>query len=127
MLKLCLISLIGLFFIIFFKGLKPEISLLVKLATVLLLAYFLLEGAENAITALFALSDTMDVDAVLLETLLKALGICILSQITANICKDCGETALSTGVEMAGRMAVLIMALPIASELIRMCLGWIKA
>lgn len=126
MLKLCLISLVGLFFIVFFKEIKPEFSLLLKFTTVLLLVFFLLEGAENAITALFALSDTMGVDSILLETLLKALGICMLSQITANICKDCGENALSTGIEMAGRIAVLIMALPIASELIRMSLGWIK-
>ena len=40
--------------------------------------------------------------------LLKALGIVLIGRITADLCKDAGESAIASGVELAVKTAVLL-------------------
>lgn len=126
MLKIFLIALIGLAVIVLLKELKPEFALLLKFATLLLLGFLAFTGIGNAISEIFSLGESVSIDNALLKILLKALGLCLVAQIASDICKDCGESALSTGVELAGKLSIVIMALPVAAQLIEISLEWIN-
>lgn len=126
MLKIFLIALIGLAVIVLLKELKPEFALLLKFATLLLLGFLAFAGIGDAISEIFSLGESVSIDNALLKILLKALGICLVAQIASDICKDCGESALSTGVELAGKLSIVIMALPVAAQLIEISLEWIN-
>ena len=45
--------------------------------------------------------------------LFKALGVCWLAQFAADSCRDAGESALASKVELAGKTAVLLLSLPL--------------
>ena len=45
--------------------------------------------------------------------LCKAIGISYLTQLGIDICKDCGENAISTVVELCGRVLLILLALPL--------------
>lgn len=45
--------------------------------------------------------------------LLKSMGICFLTQFASDTCKDAGESALASKVELAGKVAVVVTALPL--------------
>lgn len=126
MLKIFLIALIGLAVIVLLKELKPEFALLLKFATLLLLGFLAFTGIGDAISEIFSLGESVSIDNALLKILLKALGLCLVAQIASDICKDCGESALSTGVELAGKLSIVIMALPVAAQLIEISLEWIN-
>lgn len=126
MLKIFLIALIGLAVIVLLKELKPEFALLLKFATLLLLGFLAFTGIGDATSEIFSLGESVSIDNALLKILLKALGLCLVAQIASDICKDCGESALSTGVELAGKLSIVIMALPVAAQLIEISLEWIN-
>ena len=48
--------------------------------------------------------------------LFKAVGICIITQLAADVCRDCRETAMASAVETAGRAAVLLLSVPVFTE-----------
>lgn len=48
-----------------------------------------------------------------LDILFKSLGICFLTQLASDICKDSGEGTLAVQAETAGKTALLIIALPL--------------
>ncbi len=50
----------------------------------------------------------------------KAAAICFITQMTSDICRDCGETALSSAAELWGRGAVTFMSLPVIRALLSM-------
>lgn len=52
------------------------------------------------------------------NTLLKALGVALAVEISADVCKDAGEAGLASKLEMIGRAELLLLALPLISELI---------
>ncbi len=44
----------------------------------------------------------------------------------SDICKDCGESALSTLTETVGRIAVIILVFPIAEKLLELSVGMLR-
>ena len=61
-----------------------------------------------------------------LVVVFKCLGICFLTQLGTDICRDSGENALASQLELAGRAAVLTAAIPLfsaAAETVRVLLN----
>ncbi len=52
-----------------------------------------------------------------LTVLFKALGICYITQFACDICKDSGENALASQAELAGKISLMIIALPLFESL----------
>ena len=49
--------------------------------------------------------------------MLKAVGLTVLGELAARLCKDAGEAALAYGVELAVKVAVLTVCLPVLAAL----------
>jgi len=54
--------------------------------------------------------------------LLKALGISILTHITATVCRDAGEGSIAYYVEMGGRIEMILLSMPLLREMINVAL-----
>ncbi|HBJ19314.1 MAG TPA: hypothetical protein DDY70_06235 [Clostridiales bacterium] len=83
----------------------------------LLLLRMVFEGA----TPLFRLLSSLGADAGFSETAgitLKILGIGYLTSLTAGICRGLGEGTVAAVTETAGRLGVLLLALPFFEKLI---------
>lgn len=48
----------------------------------------------------------------------KAIGICIVTELASDSCKDAGESALATAVTMTGKTALLLLSLPLMESLL---------
>ena len=123
MLKIFLIAFVALAAIVLLKQIKPEFALLLKFAA-LFLAFSVV---SDAVSEIFSFGERVSIDSEMLKILLKALGLCLVAQIASDVCKDCGESALSTSVELVGKLSIVLMALPVAAQLIEISLGWINA
>lgn len=55
-----------------------------------------------------------------LEAVLKCIGICYLVDIGAGLCRTCGQAALASFLEMAGKISLAAVCLPLAVELLQM-------
>ncbi|MDU7337467.1 MAG: SpoIIIAC/SpoIIIAD family protein [Clostridium sp.] len=49
--------------------------------------------------------------------LFKTLGICFLAQFAADSCRDAGESALASKVELAGKLSIVLLALPLFEKI----------
>ena len=58
--------------------------------------------------------------------LLKGLGICLLTQIASDTCRDAGETALANKAELVGKILLLTVALPLFEEIITLALSLLQ-
>ena len=53
----------------------------------------------------------------LFSILLKITGIAYLTEFGANVCKDSGETAIASKVELAGKVLIIGLSIPILTTL----------
>ncbi len=127
MLKIFLIAFVALAAIVLLKQIKPEFALLLKFAVLLLLGFLVFSEVSDAVSEIFSFGERVSIDSEMLKILLKALGLCLVAQIASDVCKDCGESALSTSVELVGKLSIVLMALSVAAQLIEISLGWINA
>ena len=72
-------------------------------------------GISSSISDLF---NQAGMDTMYLKIIFKGLGICYLTQFACDFSKDCGENALASQVELAGKIALLIVSLPLFNALI---------
>ena len=47
-----------------------------------------------------------------------ALGIALMSHITAELCRECGEGSIGGYIELAGKVEILLLCLPLVKELL---------
>ncbi len=52
------------------------------------------------------------------ELLLAALGIAVLTGVCADICRECRETGIASYVELAGRLELLLLCLPLIRDIL---------
>ena len=99
------------------KQYKPEYALMMSVvsAAIMLLctAPYLEEIAQGAIS--FAERVKADNEYVLIA--IKIIGISCITQASVEICRDAGEGALASNLELAGKILMLFAALPAVNSL----------
>ncbi len=100
------------------RGQRPEFAMLLSLgcgAFVLLnlLGQMngILSGLERAMAGLSGQSDLTGI-------ILKALGICIVAELGSQCCRDAGEAAIAAKVELAAKTALVLMCMPVFTQLL---------
>lgn len=112
------LGLIAAMLCILLRQVRPELALALSLAAgvVILLAVFTdLAGILERIRDMAAKAS---VPSGYVQVLFKALGICFITQLACDTCKDAGESAISAKVEMAGKLAVLVVSLPLFEQVL---------
>ena len=60
----------------------------------------------------------VNIDLVYFSTLLKIIGIAYIAEFGAEVCRDAGEGAIASKVELAGKVIIIILAVPIITSLL---------
>lgn len=104
-----------------------EYGLLISLGAGAVLQLVLLQALPQVFSQFQSLLQAAALPAETGSTLLKALGACWLAQFAADACRDAGEGALASKVELAGKTAVLLLILPLFAEVANLALDLASA
>ena len=98
---------------------NKEYALLISLGTAAVLLLFLLERAGPVLQQVEDLAASGPLEGEAVGLMLRAVGITVVGQVVARLCKDAGESALAYTVELDARAAVLAAALPALGRLLK--------
>lgn len=105
---------------------NPEYAMVVALAAGVLLTIPAIGQVQEILSTVFALTAVYAPMQQAITVLLRAAGICLLVQFSADTCRDAGETALAGRIEFAGRICVLYLAVPLITEVLQMILALLQ-
>lgn len=111
------IAVIGVILCITVRQEHPVFALLTGTVTGIFVLLGILSGVSQAIdyaTQLIAQTNAYNEH---FQSVLKAVGICYITQFTADLCSDAGEPSIASKVELAGRIAILVISLPMIRTL----------
>lgn len=97
---------------------NPEFSLAISLLTGVIILGLIITASLplfERISSLFALTGA---NPEYTQILFKSLGICFITQIACDACRDLGETAVASKVETAGKLSVLLISLPLFENIL---------
>lgn len=101
---------------------KPEIALLISLITSVIIAGQVIAGVGELAGQLADIVAECGMDIKYFSVCIKAVGLAYISQFAAEILRDGGETAVASKVEAAGKVAILLLTMPVIISFLRLCL-----
>jgi stage III sporulation protein AD len=116
--KIVGIALVATFLALIVKEQKPNFAFLLIVFVGCVILLFLVDKIYEIIHMLESLAVNAKVNMVYIETILKIIGIAYIAEFAAQITKDAGQGALSSKIELAGKIIILAMAIPILTVLI---------
>ena len=110
--------------VLILKEYRPEMAMQVSLVAgvIMLLVVNRIVGAVNVITETAVAAG---INLVYLQTLLRVIGIAYLAEFGAQICRDAGEGSIASRVELAAKVIILVMAVPVIVEIMESVLRMI--
>ncbi|HIU30746.1 MAG TPA: stage III sporulation protein AD [Candidatus Caccousia avistercoris] len=93
-----------------------EYGMILSLAAGAVILLALLSSLSPALEEARSLLQAAALPGESLVILFKALGVCWLAQFAADSCRDAGEGALASKIELAGKTAVLLITLPLFGQ-----------
>ncbi len=92
---------------------RPEMALVLALGFGVIVFLMVLNKLGTIITVFQDVTQRAQVDELYLATLLKILGIAYIAEFGAQVCRDSGEGTVANKIELAGKVLIMILALPI--------------
>lgn len=107
------IALISIFIILLLKQYKPEFVIHVSIIAGILMFSMIIPKLSAILDLLNSLTDKLGANAQFFSILLKITGIAYISEFASSICKDSGETAIASKVELGAKILIIAMSIPI--------------
>lgn len=119
-LKIVAIALTGLILAIVTKSVNKEISIYIVLATVMILFLSVADRMTEIFGFLQGIYDNVTYGRVFFPVMLKVLAVAYITDFTAQLCRDAGESSIGSKVELAGKIVIFYLAMPILSAILEL-------
>jgi len=102
---------------------QPSWAVLVGIAFVAVVFLALMPQFSSAFQAVTALAREAQVSSLYLNPVLKTIGVAYVTSFGAQISREAGEEAISGMIELAGKLVILLIALPLLQAILNTLFG----
>ena len=100
------------------KGYRPEMATAITIITVALIFALISPRLKSVLVSFVDLAEKIGVEMQYMIIVIKVIGIAYVAQIGSEICRDAGENAIGTKIEIAGKVTILAFSMPIIYRLL---------
>ena len=118
MIQIGIIGVAGSLLAVQFKSGKSEYGIYISVALSLVIIFAIIGRLEVIIDALRTIANYINMDTAYIGTLIKMLGITYVAEFSAGICKDAGYQTIALQIEIFGKLAVLVLSMPVLMALL---------
>lgn len=120
--KIIGIALIALVIIIMLKQYRPEYAIFISILTGILILFLVMDRLTGIINLIESIQDKFYINTQFIALLIKITGIAFLSEFAVSVCKDSGEAAIASKIEIGSKIIIISMSIPIISSLLEIIL-----
>jgi stage III sporulation protein AD len=114
------ISIIAVILAVVIRQYRPELALQISVVTGLLIFFVVIFKMASVLDALRTFTGRMNIDTVYISTIFRIVGIAYIAEFGAQVCKDAGENSIASKIELAGKVIILVLAVPILMALMEL-------
>ena len=116
--KIIGIGIITILCVIIVKPIKPEIAIIVGVSGGILILSQTINFIFEIINTFTNIVDKTGLNMGILKIVLKIVGIGYLTEFSANLCADSGNSSIGDKIIFAGKILIIYIALPIVTNII---------
>ena len=118
--KIIGIGLVALIIIVILKQYRPEFAMYVSLSAGVIIFALIFTKLSGIIELLKNLSSKASINNQFITLLIKITGIAILTEFAVSICKDSGEAAIASKIDLGGKIIIISISIPIITALLEL-------
>lgn len=118
--KIIGVAIVGAVSALILKEQKPQLAIVVGIATAVVLFLMVLSQVEYVLNVVTITATGLDINTEYIAAIFKMIGISYLSQFGSEICRDAGQNAIAAKVELAGKVMIVALSVPILIELMNL-------
>ncbi|NBJ70188.1 MULTISPECIES: stage III sporulation protein AD [Clostridia] len=126
-LQIVTLGLVASLLYIILKNVNQTFAFFVILITGIVIFLSIIQQINHIFQLIRTLGAKAQVDGMYLETILKIIGIAYIAELGASITKDAGLTSVAKKIELAGKIFILLLAIPIITAVIEAILQFIPS
>ncbi|MRG86555.1 stage III sporulation protein AD [Salinibacillus xinjiangensis] len=107
------------------KEQSPQIAFFIVLFTGIVIFLVLVDHIAEIFRLLATLTTKANINFMYVETILKIIGIAYIAEFGAQIIRDAGMNSIASKIELAGKIFILVLAIPILTAVIETILNFI--
>jgi stage III sporulation protein AD len=100
------------------KEQKPMFAFILATFTGVIIFLFLIGKISDVIRVLEGIAMQANLNIVYLDTILKIIGIAYIAEFGAQVTRDAGQGAIASKIELAGKILIMVLAIPILSVIV---------
>ena len=116
--KIVAIGIVAAILIVFLKEQKKEYAILLSIVAGVMLLLLTLTKLEPIVSVIQKLSLNIPIDTSYIVLILKVIGISYLIEFGKDICKDAGENAIANKIEIAGKVIIVSISIPVVTAVL---------
>lgn len=97
---------------------RPELGPIVLMAGGIVLSLCIIDMLEDVFGVFTKILEVTKINVSLFVILLKIVGIGYLTEFGSSICTDSGNSLIAVKIELAGKLSIFLLSIPIISKLI---------
>ncbi|NLO81615.1 MAG: stage III sporulation protein AD [Clostridiales bacterium] len=101
---------------------KSELGIYISIATGFVIFMMIMGRLVSVVGILNNLARQANMDSMHLSVVLKVIGIAYITEYGSQICKDAGESAIASKIELGGKLIILSLTVPILAALLEIIL-----
>ena len=105
------------------KQIKPEVSIIITISGGIIMLLMLVESLTSIFAAFNSIVEKSGLASGLFTTILKIIGVGYITEFAANLCNDSGASSIADKILLAGKIIILVLALPIVTNIIDIISG----
>lgn len=115
--KIAALALCAIVLIILVKNYKPEFGVFTAIGCSVIILYFLIDSLRYAFAYMADLYNGLNYGKSYFPIMIKILAIAYVTEFTAQLCKDAGETSIGSKVELGGKIIIFCVAIPVFTSI----------
>lgn len=100
------------------KSVKPELSVFVSLAGGVIILSMTINSCMDIVNTFTSFIEKTGLDDGVLKSVLKIVGVGYITEFSASVCNDAGNSSMGDKIIFAGKIMILVMSLPIINSII---------
>lgn len=98
---------------------SPQFATLISIMAGAVLLWMVVHSMTGVFRSLDGIASMAKLNQTFLSTVLKIIGIAYVVEFAAQVARDAGEGALGGKIELAGKVGIVILALPMITDVVQ--------
>lgn len=122
MIQIISLAIIASLLYLLLKDIIPAFAFAMMIVTTIYIVFVILSEMIQVLQLLRNLANKVAIESIYLNTIIKIIGIAYITELGANLTKDAGLSSVASKVELAGKVFILLLAIPIIEAVMEVIL-----